>query len=163
MSPSAICVCIYGLLHVAASHTAFELGHQPDLHHQCASCQVLTGMIVPNARQLSNASYAACYEPERVQCQRLTSMTPMCTLCRSAVDIVKIASETIEGLFNMKLALPVALVRALTEGLDEVLRKWVCLSTDQMSLLSSSDFLSCQAFHHHHNALLCPGHVRVPP
>ena len=44
---------------------------------------------------------------------------------RSAVDIVKIASETIEGLFNMRLALPVALVRALTEGLDEVLRKWV--------------------------------------
>lgn len=46
-------------------------------------------------------------------------------LFRSAVDIVKIASETIEGLFNMRLALPVALVRALTEGLDEVLRKWV--------------------------------------
>ena len=45
------------------------------------------------------------------------------TCCRSAVDIVKIASETIEGLFNMRLALPVALVRALTEGLDEVLRK----------------------------------------
>ena len=44
---------------------------------------------------------------------------------RSAVDIVKIASETIEGLFNMRLALPVALVRALTEGLDEVLRKCV--------------------------------------
>lgn len=43
--------------------------------------------------------------------------------CRSAVDIVKIASETIEGLFSMRLALPVALVRALTEGLDEVLRK----------------------------------------
>ena len=42
---------------------------------------------------------------------------------RSSVDIVKIASETIEGLFNMRLALPVALVRALTEGLDEVLRK----------------------------------------
>lgn len=41
------------------------------------------------------------------------------------MDIVKIASETIEGLFNMRLALPVALVRALTEGLDEVLRKWV--------------------------------------
>lgn len=46
----------------------------------------------------------------------------MC-VSRSAVDIVKIASETIEGLFNMRLALPVALVRALTEGLDEVLRK----------------------------------------
>ncbi len=41
------------------------------------------------------------------------------------MDIVKIASETIEGLFNMRLALPVALVRALTEGLDEVLRKCV--------------------------------------
>ena len=40
------------------------------------------------------------------------------------MDIVKIASETIEGLFNMRLALPVALVRALTEGLDEVLRKY---------------------------------------
>ena len=37
---------------------------------------------------------------------------------------MKIASETIEGLFNMRLALPVALVRALTEGLDEVLRKY---------------------------------------
>lgn len=46
---------------------------------------------------------------------------------RSAVDIVKIASETIEGLFNMRLALPVALVRALTEGLDEVLREWVSI------------------------------------
>ena len=44
------------------------------------------------------------------------------------MDIVKIASETIEGLFNMRLALPVALVRALTEGLDEVLRKYVTLT-----------------------------------
>lgn len=45
------------------------------------------------------------------------------------MDIVKIASETIEGLFNMRLALPVALVRALTEGLDEVLRKWVSMQS----------------------------------
>ena len=65
-------------------------------------------------------SLVFCIQPH-VPFVRHTS--PCC--CRSAVDIVKIASETIEGLFNMRLALPVALVRALTEGLDEVLRKYV--------------------------------------
>ena len=38
-------------------------------------------------------------------------------------------TDCIEELFNMKLALPVALVRALTEGLDEVLRKWAAERT----------------------------------
>ncbi len=50
----------------------------------------------------------------------------MCTsicCCSSGVEIVKMTTDCIEELFNMKLALPVALVRALTEGLDEVLRK----------------------------------------
>lgn len=56
---------------------------------------------------------------------------------RSAVDIVKIASETIEGLFNMRLALPVALVRALTEGLDEVLRKYVKFVTSTVGSIDA--------------------------
>lgn len=56
---------------------------------------------------------------------------------RSAVDVVKIASETIEGLFNMRLALPVALVRALTEGLDEVLRKYVKFVTSTVGSMDA--------------------------
>ncbi len=59
------------------------------------------------------------------------------------MDIVKIASETIEGLFNMRLALPVALVRALTEGLDEVLRKCALLHASHPDTLHTHALQGC--------------------
>ncbi len=42
---------------------------------------------------------------------------------RSAVEVVRIAREAIEGLFGMRLQLAVDLVRALTEGIDGVLQQ----------------------------------------
>ena len=39
------------------------------------------------------------------------------------MEIIKIATETIEGLFAMQLPLPVDLVRCLTEGIDSIMQR----------------------------------------
>ncbi|KAK9849672.1 hypothetical protein WJX84_011250, partial [Apatococcus fuscideae] len=51
-------------------------------------------------------------------------ISPSRLLSRSAVEIIKIATETVEGLFAMQLPLPVDLVRCLTEGIDSILQRY---------------------------------------
>lgn len=42
---------------------------------------------------------------------------------RSVVETIKIVTETLEALFNMRLAIPAGVVRCLTEGVDNALQK----------------------------------------
>ncbi|KAK9829741.1 hypothetical protein WJX72_007612 [[Myrmecia] bisecta] len=51
---------------------------------------------------------------------------------RSAVEVISIAREAIEGLFGMKLPLQVDLVRALTEGIDGVLSRYATLIVEKV-------------------------------
>ncbi|KAK9853634.1 hypothetical protein WJX84_004098 [Apatococcus fuscideae] len=59
-------------------------------------------------------------------------ISPSRLLSRSAIEIVKIATETIEGLFGMQLPLPVDLVRCLTEGIDAVLQRYAKAVQEQV-------------------------------
>ncbi|PRW45372.1 hypothetical protein C2E21_5977 [Chlorella sorokiniana] len=43
---------------------------------------------------------------------------------RSVVETIKIVTETLEALFNMRLAIPAGVVRCLTEGVDNALQKY---------------------------------------
>ncbi|PSC73790.1 hypothetical protein C2E20_3044 [Micractinium conductrix] len=43
---------------------------------------------------------------------------------RSVVEVVKIVTETLEALFDMKLAIPAGVVRCLTEGVDQAMQKY---------------------------------------
>lgn len=47
----------------------------------------------------------------------------LCVPCRSVVETIKIVTETLEALFNMRLAIPAGVVRCLTEGVDNALQK----------------------------------------
>lgn len=42
---------------------------------------------------------------------------------RSVVETIKIVTETLEALFDMRLAIPAGVVRCLTEGVDNALQK----------------------------------------
>ena len=42
---------------------------------------------------------------------------------RSVIETIKIVTETLEALFDMKLAIPAGVVRCLTEGVDNALQK----------------------------------------
>lgn len=41
----------------------------------------------------------------------------------SVVETIKIVTETLEALFDMKLAIPAGVVRCLTEGVDLAMQK----------------------------------------
>lgn len=55
----------------------------------------------------------------------LPASPPLCLLPprRSVVETIKIVTETLEALFNMRLAIPAGVVRCLTEGVDNALQK----------------------------------------
>lgn len=53
---------------------------------------------------------------------RLSRLPSICARS-SVVETIKIVTETLEALFDMRLAIPAGVVRCLTEGVDLALQK----------------------------------------
>lgn len=97
-------------------------------------CTHYSGLLSKSCGRLWNLGLAS--EPAKRACQSMPkhaeAIVPPCLpppppspspSCRSVVETIKIVTETLEALFDMRLPVPGGVVRALATGLDEAMQR----------------------------------------